>query len=168
MLLLRFWAIIFALLGLYPCPLTLEASAFLPRQVPAVRVEPRHQQQQPKTPAPAMSLTPEYRVRECAGGEDYSAVIGSVDAWWGGRRVSPMLPRLFFEHFCDTSFVVVTCKKSEPVAASEPPQTPNRPERQERSTAAQSGDGERDEIIVGFLCGFVSQSRTGEVGAVDR
>jgi ribosomal protein S18 acetylase RimI-like enzyme len=36
---------------------------------------------------------------------DYGRVIGVVDVWWGGRRMSPMLPRLFFVHFEGTSFV---------------------------------------------------------------
>lgn len=103
-----------------------------------------------------MSSTSTYRVRECHGGDDYSAVIGSVDAWWGGRRVSPMLPRLFFENFCGTSFVVTTTAD-----IAGPRNSPS----QERPTAANEDHckGERDEIIVGFLCGFVSQSRTGEV-----
>ncbi len=37
---------------------------------------------------------------------DYDRVIGRVDAWWGGRPMQAMLPRLFFEHFRDTSLVV--------------------------------------------------------------
>ena len=37
---------------------------------------------------------------------DYPIIIASLDDWWGGRRVSAMLPRLFFEHFCDTSFII--------------------------------------------------------------
>ncbi len=36
---------------------------------------------------------------------DYSRAIGVVDAWWGGRRMADMLPRLFFVHFRGTSFV---------------------------------------------------------------
>ena len=28
-----------------------------------------------------------------------------IDDWWGGRRMRDMLPRLFFTHFRDTSFV---------------------------------------------------------------
>jgi GNAT superfamily N-acetyltransferase len=35
----------------------------------------------------------------------HAEVIGHVDAWWGGRRMAPMLPKLFFVHFRDTSFV---------------------------------------------------------------
>jgi ribosomal protein S18 acetylase RimI-like enzyme len=35
---------------------------------------------------------------------DYDMAIARVDAWWG-REVSHMLPRLFFAHFHDTSFV---------------------------------------------------------------
>ena len=36
---------------------------------------------------------------------DYARVIGVVDAWWGGRPMAAMLPKLFFVHFRDTSFV---------------------------------------------------------------
>lgn len=36
---------------------------------------------------------------------DYARVIGVVDAWWGGRQMAAMLPKLFFVHFRDTSFV---------------------------------------------------------------
>jgi ribosomal protein S18 acetylase RimI-like enzyme len=28
-----------------------------------------------------------------------------VDDWWGGRPMRPLLPRLFLDHFCDTSLV---------------------------------------------------------------
>jgi ribosomal protein S18 acetylase RimI-like enzyme len=36
---------------------------------------------------------------------DYGRVIGVVDEWWGGRAMAAMLPKLFFVHFRDTSFV---------------------------------------------------------------
>jgi ribosomal protein S18 acetylase RimI-like enzyme len=36
---------------------------------------------------------------------DYARVIDVVDQWWGGRRMASMLPKLFFVHFRDTSFV---------------------------------------------------------------
>ena len=36
---------------------------------------------------------------------DYGRVIGVVNTWWGGREMAPMLPKLFFVHFEDTSFV---------------------------------------------------------------
>jgi ribosomal protein S18 acetylase RimI-like enzyme len=32
-------------------------------------------------------------------------VIEVIDRWWGGRAMAPMLPKLFFVHFRDTSFV---------------------------------------------------------------
>lgn len=54
---------------------------------------------------------------------DYPRVIGVVDDWWGGRRMAPMLPKLFFVHFRDTSFVA-----------------------------------EEEARLVGFLCGFRSQT----------
>lgn len=37
---------------------------------------------------------------------DHAYVIAVVDDWWGGRRMAGMLPKLFFDHFQDTSFIV--------------------------------------------------------------
>ncbi len=37
---------------------------------------------------------------------DYPTIIAVLDAWWGGRKMSAMLPRLFFEHFSNTSFII--------------------------------------------------------------
>lgn len=37
--------------------------------------------------------------------EDHAGIAAVVDDWWGGRRMADMLPRLFFDHFRDTSFV---------------------------------------------------------------
>jgi ribosomal protein S18 acetylase RimI-like enzyme len=36
---------------------------------------------------------------------DHARVAQVVDDWWGGRRMHDMLPRLFFVHFRQTSFV---------------------------------------------------------------
>jgi GNAT superfamily N-acetyltransferase len=36
---------------------------------------------------------------------DYGSIIAVLDKWWGGRQMSAMLPKLFFTHFYDTSFV---------------------------------------------------------------
>ena len=36
---------------------------------------------------------------------DHARVVAVVDAWWGGRPMAAMLPKLFFIHFRDTSFV---------------------------------------------------------------
>jgi ribosomal protein S18 acetylase RimI-like enzyme len=36
---------------------------------------------------------------------DYSSVIAVINDWWGGRRMTDMLPKLFFVHFQPTSFV---------------------------------------------------------------
>jgi GNAT superfamily N-acetyltransferase len=58
---------------------------------------------------------------------DHRAVIAVIDDWWGGRPMAAMLPRLFFEHFADTSFAA-----------------------------------DRAGTLVGFLVGFLSQSRPGE------
>jgi ribosomal protein S18 acetylase RimI-like enzyme len=39
-------------------------------------------------------------------GDDYDRVIVQLDDWWGGRNMQVRLPRLWFDHFSDTSFVV--------------------------------------------------------------
>ena len=57
---------------------------------------------------------------------DHARVAAVIDDWWG-RKMRDMLPRLFFTHFRDTSFV------------------------------AEDG-GE----LVGFLCGFLSQTYPGQ------
>jgi ribosomal protein S18 acetylase RimI-like enzyme len=36
---------------------------------------------------------------------DHLAVVERIDDWWGGRPMRDMLPRLFFVHFRETSFV---------------------------------------------------------------
>ncbi len=36
---------------------------------------------------------------------DYGPIIAVVNAWWGGRPMADMLPKLFFVHFRPTSFV---------------------------------------------------------------
>ncbi|MBP3951669.1 GNAT family N-acetyltransferase [Bacillus suaedae] len=38
--------------------------------------------------------------------EDYFTIIDVIDNWWGDRQMSHLLPRLFFEHFQQTSFIV--------------------------------------------------------------
>ena len=37
--------------------------------------------------------------------DDYKLIISVLDQWWEGRRMSDMLPKLFFVHFCQTSFI---------------------------------------------------------------
>ena len=39
--------------------------------------------------------------------DDYDRVISGVDAWWGGRQMAGMLPRLFFIYFRPWTFVAV-------------------------------------------------------------
>jgi ribosomal protein S18 acetylase RimI-like enzyme len=39
--------------------------------------------------------------------DDYLYIISNLDAWWGGRQMSDMLPKLFFKLFNDTSFVAL-------------------------------------------------------------
>jgi ribosomal protein S18 acetylase RimI-like enzyme len=43
---------------------------------------------------------------------DYQPIISVLDEWWGGRRMSDMLPKLFFVHFCETSFIAESDNKT--------------------------------------------------------
>lgn len=40
-----------------------------------------------------------------ADAKDYAPIIAAVDEWWGGRAMADGLPRLFFVHFGETTFV---------------------------------------------------------------
>lgn len=59
--------------------------------------------------------------------KDYERVIQVLDYWWGGRSMTHLLPRLFFDHFQPTSFVIV-----------------------------------KDEELIAFLIGFISQTNPNE------
>ncbi|MBG9812322.1 hypothetical protein ABD68_12170 [Bacillus endophyticus] len=37
---------------------------------------------------------------------DYNVISLVINDWWNGRQMSSMLPKLFFEHFKNTSFIV--------------------------------------------------------------
>jgi predicted GNAT superfamily acetyltransferase len=36
---------------------------------------------------------------------DYYVISPLINVWWGGRQMSDMLPKLFFDHFNNTSFI---------------------------------------------------------------
>jgi len=36
---------------------------------------------------------------------DHRFLVGSVDDWWGGRKVHVLLPRLWLQHFTGTSWI---------------------------------------------------------------
>lgn len=38
-------------------------------------------------------------------GSDYYTLAPLINEWWGGRNMSDMLPKLFFDHFKNTSFI---------------------------------------------------------------
>ncbi len=37
---------------------------------------------------------------------DYNNIISNLNEWWGGRNMTDMLPKLFFKHFNNTSFII--------------------------------------------------------------
>jgi ribosomal protein S18 acetylase RimI-like enzyme len=39
---------------------------------------------------------------------DFEYVITRIDDWWGGRPMNVLLPRLYFDHFFDTSLAAVS------------------------------------------------------------
>lgn len=38
-------------------------------------------------------------------GSDYYVISPLINEWWGGRQMADKLPKLFFDHFTNTSFV---------------------------------------------------------------
>jgi GNAT superfamily N-acetyltransferase len=38
--------------------------------------------------------------------EDFPHISENLDAWWGGRNMATMLPKLWFKDFASTSFVI--------------------------------------------------------------
>ena len=38
-------------------------------------------------------------------GEDFYTISPLLNKWWGGRQMTDMLPKLFFDHFNNTSFI---------------------------------------------------------------
>ncbi|RAS87272.1 GNAT family N-acetyltransferase [Priestia endophytica] len=38
-------------------------------------------------------------------GSDYYVISPLINDWWNGRKMSDMLPKLFFDHFKNTSFI---------------------------------------------------------------
>lgn len=38
-------------------------------------------------------------------GEDYYIISPLINEWWGGRDMADKLPKLFFDHFNNTSFI---------------------------------------------------------------
>ncbi len=41
-----------------------------------------------------------------AKSSDHDSVIAALQSWWGGRDLTAMLPKLFLNHFNDTSFMI--------------------------------------------------------------
>jgi len=37
---------------------------------------------------------------------DYDQIIIHLNEWWGGRKMTDMLPRLFFNHFKNTCYII--------------------------------------------------------------
>lgn len=50
-------------------------------------------------------MTDELRFRRPVE-SDHPGIVGEVDEWWGGRSLHQLLPRLWFQHFTGTSWVV--------------------------------------------------------------
>ena len=43
---------------------------------------------------------------------DHRFLVDRVDQWWGGRKVHPLLPRLWFRHFTGTSWIAEDASSS--------------------------------------------------------
>ncbi|MEI5584836.1 MULTISPECIES: GNAT family N-acetyltransferase [unclassified Agromyces] len=62
-------------------------------------------------PAPSLAADPAHPglVFRRPGERDHAAVVGAIPSWWdlpGTANLGLLLPRLFFQHFADTSTIV--------------------------------------------------------------
>jgi GNAT superfamily N-acetyltransferase len=64
---------------------------------------------------------------------DHTRIIAVLKAWWGGRDLTALLPRLFLDHFGNTSFII-----------------------------EKALEGAEERPLVAFLIGFLSPARTDE------
>ncbi|MBI3240935.1 MAG: GNAT family N-acetyltransferase [Chloroflexi bacterium] len=55
--------------------------------------------------SPLSSLSSSFSLRHPTE-SDHPRVLAILSDWWGGRDLSHLLPRLYFQHFNDTSFIV--------------------------------------------------------------
>jgi pimeloyl-ACP methyl ester carboxylesterase/ribosomal protein S18 acetylase RimI-like enzyme len=55
--------------------------------------------------APVAALPPGFTLRSPVE-SDHARVLAVLSEWWGGRDLSHLLPRLYLQHFNDTSFIV--------------------------------------------------------------
>ncbi len=52
-----------------------------------------------------MGLPDGMKIRNCKS-SDHASIIAVMNDWWGGRDLTYMLPKLFLNHFYNTSFLV--------------------------------------------------------------
>lgn len=45
------------------------------------------------------------KIRKCIS-DDHSNIIDTLKVWWGSRDLTRMLPKLFLNHFHNSSFVI--------------------------------------------------------------
>ena len=64
----------------------------------------------PLTPPPPAPLTLRLRRPQEA---DHPQLVGVVDAWWGGRLLHELLPRVWLQHFTGTSWIAETGETAE-------------------------------------------------------
>ncbi|MBI5716040.1 MAG: GNAT family N-acetyltransferase, partial [Chloroflexi bacterium] len=90
---------------------------------------------------------------------DHARVTSVMTDWWGGRDLSALLPRLYFQHFTDTSFII---EKNQNADDAEQTLINADKSKNNQRTSAQSAisasEGLKPELIA-FLIGFMSQSQ---------
>lgn len=90
---------------------------------------------------------------------DHARVTNVMTGWWGGRDLTALLPRLYFQHFADTSFIVEKSQNAD--GAEQTLMNADKSKKNQRPSAQSANSafkGLNPELIA-FLIGFMSQSQ---------
>ncbi len=95
---------------------------------------------------------------------DHARVLSVLTDWWGGRDLTSLLPRLYFQHFTDTSFIV---EKNQNADDADQTLINADKSKNDQRTSAQSANSafkglnpaNQNPELIAFLIGFMSQSQ---------
>jgi ribosomal protein S18 acetylase RimI-like enzyme len=88
---------------------------------------------------------------------DHARVINVLTEWWGGRDLTALLPRLYFQHFTDTSFIIEKNQNADGSDKSKKNQLTSAPSANSAFKGLNPDD--QNPELIAFLIGFMSQSQ---------
>ena len=90
---------------------------------------------------------------------DHARVINVLTEWWGGRDLTALLPRLYFQHFTDTSFIIEKNQNADGADSTLMDADKSKKNQRISAPSANSAFKGLNPELVAFLIGFMSQSQ---------